>query len=47
MVKSDRRLDPPRLIHKLRLVRAADPSHTLRLRDQVQALLQLAHGGGR
>lgn len=42
MQHQDRRLAPPREVHRLRLVRAGDTKHNLRVRAQVAALLALA-----
>ena len=46
MPKPDRRLDPPRCVFKIRLVRASDTSHNLRLQEQVGALLRLVERSG-
>ncbi len=47
--KPDRRIDPPRFTHKIRLVRAADTTHNLRASEQVMAIVQLiaTRGGPR
>lgn len=49
MSSSDRRLDPPRVVAKLRLVRSSDTAHNLRAREQALALLALLklRGGDR
>lgn len=46
MPKPDRRLDPPQIVSELRLVRASDTTHNLRVRAQVDALLALVAGKG-
>ena len=44
-----RRINPPLVIPKLRLVRASDTTHNLRVRAQVDAILALleVRGGDR
>ena len=46
MIKPDRRLNPPLLIHKLRRLRAADTTHNLAARAQRDALRRLVQVRG-
>jgi hypothetical protein len=46
MPKPDRRIDPPRRVYRIRLVRASDTSYNSRVREQVEAVLRLVERSG-